>query len=75
MSQGVGNSLNSEIIWRLGQSYQMDKLREGLSVIEQERAATQRRCNELHDVLLQILTKNMDMVLVPKEQPKREDAA
>jgi predicted transcriptional regulator len=63
-----GNSLNSEIIWRLGQSFQMDKMREGLREVERERAATQQRCNQLHDVLLQLLSK--DLVLVRKDQVK-----
>jgi len=68
-----GNSLNTEIIQRLGQSFMMDKLREGMDRTEQERADTQRRLNAMTEYLLQHVRWSSDP---PQEQPKkREDAA
>jgi hypothetical protein len=60
------NSVNSEIVRRLGMSFKMDTLREGLLEVERQRDATQARCNQLTDVLLQMTTK----VRVPSEEPK-----
>jgi Arc-like DNA binding domain len=66
-----GNSLNTEIVWRLGQSFLMDQLREGLRRETKRADEAQRRANQLTDYLLQITTTDR----VPQEEPEKGEAA
>jgi hypothetical protein len=47
-----GVSLNAEIVRRLAQSFKTDEVWEAYRTLEQERAETQRRCNQLTDYVL-----------------------
>jgi CHAD domain-containing protein len=61
-----GNSLNTEIVRRLGQSFDMDLLKEALRHAQRRTDEAQQRTNQLTDVLLQMTTK----VRVPAEERK-----
>jgi hypothetical protein len=61
-----GNSLNSEIIMRLGQSFQMDQMREGLREVSQQLAAAHEWNAKLADYVIALTAPK---VRVPEVKP------
>jgi hypothetical protein len=63
-----GNSLNTEIVQRLGLSFRFDEMREALRKEQQRTDEAQQRVNQLTDFLLQVTSK-------AQAQQKKERAA
>jgi hypothetical protein len=72
-----GVSLNAEMVRRLELSFEMEEreasMRRHIDQLSEQIADMQRRMNAQHDVMLQFFTGQLEVV--PKNRPKRENAA